>query len=234
MNLLVDSLAAKLLQLGQPDNLGALNKAAYAITAPLPWKTTMGGLDFQDRLRASRQRLGFDSALYVQELAGPVISEKQGETHAESLLPMSTGDLEMTGRVLYQHQPMQGVLVQLRQHIPSLEEDSLTAIIGYARTNAKGEFAFTHLFRDSGYSVLPLKPGFEFGTRKGTSRLDKNAACSFVAKPHKIRLIGSIVYGQLKEDGVLIVRTPEEFKTSFQVIAGSLILAFLLYTSSCQ
>lgn len=229
VDLLVDSLAGKLLTLGQSDNLGALNKGAYAITAPVPWKTNIGGIDFQDRLRASRQRLGFDSALYVQELTSPVNSELfSGASSSGGRVMIATGDQEMTGRVLFQDKPMPGVLVQLRQHIPSLEEDSLTGIIGYARTNAEGKFAFAGLFRDSGYSVLPLKPGYEFGSRKGTSTLNNKPSFTFVAKPHKIRLIGSIVYGQLKEDGALIVRTPEEFKTSFQIIAGGLILAFFL------
>lgn len=238
IDLLADSLAHKLLAIGQPDNLGALNKSAYAITAPIPWDAKIGGVEFRDRLRASRQRLGFDSALYVQELTSPVIGELMGGSSASGGRlygappsegkPAGSGDQEMTGRVLYQGKPMDGVLIQLRQHIPSLDEDSLAAVIGYTRTNAKGEFAFTGLFRDSGYSVLPMKPGYEFGSRKGTSRLNESVSYAFAAKPHKIRLIGSIIYGQLKEDGVLIVRTPEEFRTSFQVIAGSLILAFFI------
>lgn len=220
IDLLADSLAHKLFTIGQPDNLGALNKSAYAIIAPVSWQSNIGGIDFRGRLRASRQRLGLDSALYVQELTSPV--------SYPAALHVAAGDRQMTGRVLYQDRPMEGVLIQLRQHIPSLDEDSLTGVIGYARTDAKGEFAFTGLFRDSGYSVLPVKPGYEFGSRKGTSRLNQRAAYTFTARPHKIRLIGPIVYGQLKEDSVLIVRTPEEFKTSFQIIAGSLILAFFI------
>ncbi len=236
INLLADSLAAKLMTIGEPDNLGALNKSAWAITAPLAWEPGMGGVEFRNRLRASRQRLGFDSALYVQELTSPVSSGLFGSSssiggRAYGAPPVegqraTAGDQEMTGRVLYKDQPMEGVLVQLRQHIPSLDEDSLAPVMGYTRTNAKGEFIFTGLIRDSGYSVLPMKPGFEYGSRKGVSRLNKKAAYTFVAKPHKIRLIGSLVYGQLKEDGALIVRTPEDFKTSFQIIAGGLILAF--------
>lgn len=228
--LLVDTLAARLFTIGKPDNLGALNKGAFAITAPLDWKPAIGGIDFADRLRASRLRLGFDSALYVQELSGGAgHGVMSGASSAEAgKVTIGTGDQQMTGLVLNQEQPMAGVLVQLRQHIPSLEEDSLTGIIGYARTDARGRFHFAGLYRDSGYSVLPLKPGFEFGSRKGTSALNGKADYVFTARPHKLRLIGSIVYGQLKEEGALIVRTPEEFRTSFQVIAGGLILAFLL------
>jgi cell division protein FtsW (lipid II flippase)/cell division protein FtsI/penicillin-binding protein 2 len=220
INLLADSLSAKLLITGGLDNLGALNKSTFSISAPLAWKTTMGGTDFQDRLTASRQRLGFDSALYIQELNNPV-------PHSAEVRVL-TGSEALTGRVLFQQKPMAGVLIQLRQHLASLEEDSLTGVIAYARTDANGAYAFTGLFRDSGYSVLPMKPGFEFGSRQGTARLNKKATYTFTAKPHKIRLIGTIVYGQLKEDGVLMARTPEEFKTSYQIIAGGLILAFFL------
>ena len=220
INLLADSLASKLLSLEKPDNLGSLNKSAYAIHAPLAWKPSIGGTDFYDRLRASRQRLGFDSALYAQELNRPA-------EYADDMR-VSTGDLTMKGRVTWQDQPMAGVLVELRQHSGYIPEDSVTENLAYARTNNKGEFSFTGLFRDSGYSLLPLKPGYEFGLRQGSSNLSKNASYSFTARPHTIRLIGAIAYGQLKEDAVLLVRTPQEFITSFQVVAGGLILAFFI------
>jgi cell division protein FtsW (lipid II flippase)/cell division protein FtsI/penicillin-binding protein 2 len=221
IDLLTDSLAAKLLTLENPDNLGALNKTAFAIQAPLAWKPTVGGTDFYDRLRASRQRIGFDSTLYMQELNKPVAYPD--DVH------VSNGELTMKGRVLWEDKPMAGVLVELRQHSGyEPVDDSITDFAAYARTNGQGEFAFSGLLRDSGYSLLPMKPGFEFGMRKGSNGLSKNSSYSFVAKPHKIRLIGSIAYGQLKEDAVLLVRTPDEFKTTFQLVAGGLILAFFL------
>ena len=122
---------------------------------------------------------------------------------------------------------MPGVLVQLRQHIAA-DPDSVTGITAYTRTDNQGMFVFSGLLQDSGYSVLPMKPGLEFGSRRGTSRLQKNAHFVFTAKPHKIRLIGSIVYGQLKEDGALMVRTPASFTNSFQLIAAVLLLAFVM------
>jgi cell division protein FtsW (lipid II flippase)/cell division protein FtsI/penicillin-binding protein 2 len=217
IDLLVDSLSQKLFTTGSPDNLGALNKNAFAVLAPLPWNTTMGGTDFQDRLIASRQRLGFDSALYVQELIHPV----------DYVPAPSNGTMQLGGLVLSNDKPMPGVLIQLRQHI-AMEDDSAGTFTAYTRTDNNGRFLFQGLARDSGYSVLPLKPGFEFGNRRGSSRLDHNINFTFVAKPHRIRLIGTIVYGQLKEDGMLLVRTPASFKTAYQVIAGGLILAFFL------
>ena len=203
---------------GTPDNLGALNKNNFSVLAPLAWNSNIGGIDFQQRLTASRQRLGFDSVLYVQELSHP-------ENY--SPLPQAGGTMQISGRVQHDEQPMQGVLVQLRQHIAAID-DSLAEFTTYARTDQNGMFLFRGLLRDSGYSVLPLKPGFEFGNSRGTSKLDRNAKYNFIAKPHTIRLIGTIVYGQLKEDGVLLVRTPAGFTTSYQIICGGLILAFFI------
>jgi len=219
IDLLADSLSVKLANGNHLDNLGALNKSAFAITAPLSWKANMGGTDFQERLTASRQRLGFDSALYVNELTHP--------GNYPSSLQVAAGNMEMGGVVLVNGKPAEGVLVQLRQHV-AMDEDSLTGPVAYTRTNNKGEFLFSGLLRDSGYSVLPMRPGFEFGSRRGTSGLNKKAFYTFSARPHRIRLIGSIAYGQLKEDAVLLVRTPAAFKTSYQLTAGGLILAFFI------
>ncbi|HEX6430241.1 MAG TPA: penicillin-binding protein, partial [Niastella sp.] len=218
VDLLVDSLAMRLITAGGIDNLGAINKNAFGLAAPLTWKAPTGGVDFQGRLEASRQRLGFDSVLYQKELNDP--------TNFPASVNVSTGTLEIGGRILFQDEPMSGTLVQLREHIATLDEDSLYDHVLYARTNSNGEFHFTGLMSDSGYSVLPLKPGYEFGGRQGSARLAKNKSYTFNGKPHKIRLIGPIAYGQIKQDGVLLVRTPEEYITTYWLIAGGCILAF--------
>jgi len=220
IDLLVDSLSMRLITVGNVDNLGAINKGAFGLIAPVEWKAPNGGVDFQGRLIASRQRLGFDSVLYNKELKDPA--------SFPSTVNVATGSHEIGGRLLYQGQPMAGTLVQLREHIATLDEDSLYDHVLYARTDNKGEFHFTGLEKDSGYSVLPLKPGFEFGARQGSARLTKDKFYTFTGKPHKVRLIGPIAYAQMKEDGVLLVRTPEEFTTSYWLIVGGCMLAFFL------
>lgn len=219
VQLLTDSLSQKLFRYGTPPNLGTLNKRAYNITAPVPWQSPVGGIEFRNRLRASRQRLGFDSVLYNQELHGPI-------PHPATL-HVGSGELAIRGRVLHDDQPLAGVLVQLKQHVALPASDSTKAWTAWARTNAKGEFAFTGLLRDSGYSVLPMKPGFEF-TRQGTMRLRMNKEYAFHAKPHTLRLIGPVTYSQIKQDGALVVRDPESFKKSYQFIVTVLIAAFIL------
>ncbi|MFL5745450.1 MAG: FtsW/RodA/SpoVE family cell cycle protein [Niastella sp.] len=220
VDMLVDSLSMRLITVGNVDNLGAINKGGFGLVATVEWKAPNAGVDFQGRLIASRQRLGFDSVLYNKELKDP--------TAYPATVNVATGSHEMGGRIVFQDQPMAGTLVQLREHIATLDEDSLYDHVLYARTDNNGEFHFTGLVTDSGYSVLPLKPGFEFGARQGSARLTKDKFYTFTGKPHKVRLIGPIAYAQMKEDGVLLVRTPDEFTTSYWLIVGGCILAFFL------
>ncbi|RYC69856.1 FtsW/RodA/SpoVE family cell cycle protein [Spirosoma sordidisoli] len=216
--LVADSLATKLNQYGAPENLGAINKRQFAVLAPVAWRSRIGGVDFQSRLQASRQQMGFDSVLYRQEQTSP-------RPYAASV-SAGTGTVGLSGRVLRDDQPMAGVLVQLRQHPATARPDTLPDRFTYARTDTDGQFSFTGLTDGSGYSVVPMKPGFEFGSRKGTSRLSRDPQFSFTGRPHQLRLIGSVVYGQLKTDHAFTVRTPSAFTAQFWAIAGLFLLAF--------
>jgi cell division protein FtsW (lipid II flippase)/cell division protein FtsI/penicillin-binding protein 2 len=223
IDLLVDSLSVRLLTIGVPDNLGAVNKNAFGIKAPVEWRSAVGGVDFQGRLEASRQRLGFDSALYVKELTDPATYP--------ATVNVAAGTRTISGRILLQGEPLPNTLVQLKEHIAAADDDSVYEPDMYARTDNNGAFHFTGLYQDSGYSVLPLKPGYEFGARQGTARLSKDRSYTFSARPHTIRLIGPIAYAQLKEDGVLMVRTPQEFMVNYWIIvAGSLLAFFAVHT----
>ena len=215
--LIADSLPPKLSRQGAPDNLGAINKRAFAIRTPLAWQSQIGGVDFQSRLRISRQQIGFDSLLYERERQRPQpYSSRVGE-----------GGIQIGGRVLDESQPMAGVLIQLKRHHPasgatSPPTDSLT----YARTDAGGRFVFAGLPAGGSYSVLPLKPGSEFGGRRGTARLERSMDISFTARPHTLRLIGPLLYGQIKNDHTFTVRTPAEFRWSYWMQVGLFLLAF--------
>ncbi|RYF46878.1 MAG: penicillin-binding protein, partial [Cytophagaceae bacterium] len=106
--------------------------------------------------------------------------------------------------------------------------DTLPDRFVYARTDADGRFTFAGLKSGSGYSVVPLKPGFEFGSRRGTAHLTSNQNIDFTARPHQLRLIGSTVYGQLKTDHALTIRTPATFAWQFWGIVAGFLLAFWL------
>ncbi|QMW04191.1 FtsW/RodA/SpoVE family cell cycle protein [Spirosoma foliorum] len=215
-----DSLAAKLRQNGSLDNLGAINKRQFSVLAPVAWRSRIGGVDFQSRLQASRQQMGFDSVLYVRERNNP-------KTYPATV-NLGAGSESISGEVLRDEQPMANVLVQLKRHPATAQPDTLPDRFAYARTDADGKFSFTGLSEGAGYSVVPLKPGFEFGSRRGISRLTSHQDYTFSARPHQLRLIGSIVYGQLKTDHAFTVRTPNAYTAQFWSIVILFILAFWL------
>ncbi|GAB4025970.1 hypothetical protein GCM10028809_08590 [Spirosoma gilvum] len=213
-----DSLVAKLRQSGSPENLGALNKRQFSVVAPVAWRSRLGGTDFQSRLQVSRQQMGFDSILYVHELASP--------KSYPATVSAGNGTASIAGRVTHDEQPMTDVLVQLKRHPATAQPDTLPDRFTYARTDAEGRFSFTGLAEGSGYSVVPLKPGFEFGSRRGTSHLTSDQNYTFTARRHQLRLIGSTVYGQLKTDHAFAVRTPTAFTMQFWMIVALFMLAF--------
>ncbi len=223
---MADSLSAKLSQNDAPDNVGAINKRAFAVRTPVTWRSPVGGVDFQSRLNVSRQLLGFDSVLYNRELKRP-------RTYPSVV---GSGGLQLSGQVLNTpadaqsgpSSPLAGVLVQLKQHRPDARETEVEDPLTYARTDADGRFTFAGLIEDKAYSVLPLKPGMEFGGRRGTDRLTSSTDYTFTARPHTLRIIGSVAYGQLKTDRAFSVRTPAEFSWSFWLGIGFFFLAFWL------
>ncbi len=162
--------------------------------------------------------MGFDSALYVRELNDPVAYP--------NTVQVGGGALAISGQVRQEEQPLPGILMQLKHHPASAQPDTLPDQFTYARTDADGQFRFTGLTSNRGYSVVALKPGFEFGTRRGTSRLTSDQVFDFSARPHDLRLIGSTVYGQLKGDNALLVRTPDAFSWQFWLIVALFILVF--------
>jgi cell division protein FtsW (lipid II flippase)/cell division protein FtsI/penicillin-binding protein 2 len=220
VDLLADSLAAKLRTIRTIDNLGALNKNSFSISVDPEWNPLIGGAEFQGRLQASRQRLGFDSVLYRKELSHP--------QQFSSSASVGKGKLEISGQVFNLDEPMSSVLIQLREHIAAVNDEDLIQREFYVRTDKQGKFSFTGLQEDSGYSIVPLKPGYEFGGRQGAAQLQSNRSFKFTARPHMIRLIGPIVYAQIKEDGLLMVRTPEEFRSLYWIIVATFLLSFFV------
>jgi cell division protein FtsW (lipid II flippase) len=218
--LVVDSLPKKLAQAGPLDNLGALNKRGFAIYVPTAWQQRIGGPDWASRVRISRQQMGFDSVLYRQERTAP-------QTYPPRVA-VGAGPYTLGGSVTLAGEPAAGVLVQLKRHPATAQPDTLPARYVYARTGPDGTFAFSGLANRVGYSVVPLKPGCEFGGRQGSARLTGDVDFDFVGKAHALRLIGSTVYNQLKADAALTVRTPAAYRAFFWRTVGFFLLAFWL------
>ena len=205
---LVNNLAQSLQAAGGSlDNLGALNKKAFTI--PAIAASDYGGSGYHNDFLVSLYRLGFDSTLYAIEKIRP-------KPH-NSVVNLGKSDgLQMSGVVtdFQTKKPLEGVLVRLVQHFPSAVRTE--QFFRYARTNLQGHYAFEGLTPSQSYSVLPLMPGFEFGTSQGSDNLKENSEnLHFRAKPHKIRLLNADVYQRIKENKAFTVRTPQEFRSQF-------------------
>ena len=234
------------------ENIGALNKRSFNVSTEQAFN--QGGESYRKRALLSRTLIGFagdDSLRFEQEKSAPPSLSPNASAGMGSLSINGTVlDNSKT--------PVAGVLVRLQMILPadSLYNPQITEIDTvvmertayskktfildssnnrqlqsmslYARTDASGNFSFTGLPAEKAFEVLPLKPGFEFGTSKGVSRLQENLVFSFTQKPHSIRLFSNRDFNNLKKDKALLVRTPEEVIRWIQIIAVCFFAAFLV------
>ena len=98
-------------------------------------------------------------------------------------------------------------------------------ILVYAKTDSNGRVVFTHLDTTKGYSVLPIQKGYEYGSSKGIvqhrfeeykyfGRFGKiDYVFNFEQLEHRIQMIDNATLKQIKNDGSITIRTPQEFKS---------------------
>ncbi|RAJ35588.1 FtsW/RodA/SpoVE family cell cycle protein [Pedobacter cryoconitis] len=201
-------------------NVGDLNKRKFNVLADEADRN--GGSAFKKRVAVSRSLLGFtgdDEVRFVQE--------KNNAPAMPAVKSLGMGNGVIKGRIEHKGDVVAGVLVRLSTVLPadSLEAKSFRA---YARTDASGEYSFTQLPEGKAYEVIPLKPGAEFGQVKGVQELNGSKRLNFSESPHMVRLLSSREFTLLKNDGALIVRTPEQFKVGYWCVAGGFLLAFVL------
>ncbi|RWY54247.1 FtsW/RodA/SpoVE family cell cycle protein [Mucilaginibacter gilvus] len=233
------------------DNVGELNKKKYYVVADDAFVS--GGGSFKSRVTASRSLLGYtgdDSLLFV--------SERTAQMKLPVQTDVALGSYSISGSILNKTAPVPGVLVRLDMIIPqdSLYSDEetdevktkvetgdgfkktfyadsggkpkLQELTAYARTDGSGVYHFKNLPNNKAFKVLPLQPGYQFGTSQGTVDLDEDAVFNFSQAPHTVRLFSTRDFNILKKERSLIIRTPAEFNSWFWIIAGSFIGAFLL------
>jgi cell division protein FtsW (lipid II flippase)/cell division protein FtsI/penicillin-binding protein 2 len=249
---LTSTVVAQRLTTGDIDNIGELNKSKYNVNADEAYAT--GGESFKKRVETSRRLLGFsgdDSLRFQQERTNPpqlpsvtkvglgehsikgTIKNKEGNAVAgvlvrlQMLVPQDSAysDLvaEVTGR-----RAEGGSAVRRLYVTDSLQHQQLVSLIAYARTNASGKFSFSGLPGHKAFQVLPLQPGFQFGASKGIQELDEDAVFNFTQAPHTIRLLSTKDFNNLKKEGSLIVRTPEQVSRWYSIIVFSFFGVFLL------
>ncbi|TWR28950.1 cell cycle protein [Mucilaginibacter pallidiroseus] len=232
------------------DNVGELNKRKYYLNADDAFE--QGGESFKSRVTASRSLLGYtgdDSLRFSQERKNPPA--------VNAVNDLGMGNYSISGIILNKKVPVSGVLIRLQMVLPQdslitdeLSEDTrpikengnnlskvylpdsagkrhLQSLIAYARTDASGKFSFKNLPAGKAFKVLPLQPGYQFGTSQGVQDLDENVELTFSQSPHTIRLFSTRDFNILKKEKSFIVRTPADFNSWFWIIAGSFIGAFL-------
>ena len=233
------------------DNIGELNKDEFNVSSADAYR--LGGEVFRKRAVLSRELIGFtgaDTIRYQQE--------KNNPSALPASAAIGLGDKTISGTIFQQDQPVPGVLVRLRMLIPQdslydseitevdsiLTENSssvrktfvldtagkrqLQSLTAYVRTDAAGQYSFTNLPVNKSFQVLPLKPEFQFGISKGTSKLDENTEFNFRMVPHTIKLFSTRDFNNLKKDKALIVRTPEVIENWYWTIFIVFVLGFVL------
>lgn len=201
-------------------NTGDLNKRQYYVVADDA--ESRGGKSFKKRVAVSRSLLGFtgdDEKRFQQEKLSPPALPSE--------VNLNLGEGQISGIVENAGNELRGVLVRLSTVLPadSIDAKSFTA---YARTDENGEYTFTGLPEGKAYEVIPMKPGSEFGQVKGLTSLDGDKQLSFNELPHKIKLLSTRDFNNLKNEGALVVRTPEQFNQWYWYICAGVILPFVL------
>jgi cell division protein FtsW (lipid II flippase) len=238
--------------MGLVDNIGELNKRRFFVDAGEA--ELRGGESFQMRVKASRALLGFtgdDSLRYAQEKSSPPalnwsadlrsgnygirgkIADKEDKAVAGVLvrlvmiLPQDSVYSEQVAEIdrRYQETTEGYTKTFLADERGGKQLESLTA---YTRTDAQGNFQFIHLPDNKAYQVLPLQPGFQFGSSQGVQDLDSDVNLNFTQNVHTIRLFPTRDFNILKKERALIVRTPEEFTRWFWIISAGFIAGFVL------
>ncbi|WP_299467054.1 FtsW/RodA/SpoVE family cell cycle protein [Mucilaginibacter sp.] len=250
INLITATVASNIGTGQKIDNIGELNKRKYFIIADEAFEK--GGESFKSRVSASRSLLGYtgeDSVLFVSERSSPA--------KVPSVTDLAMGQHSISGVITNKKQPVAGVLVRLDMILPQdsiyndeeLDEvkpvtengsgfkkvylpDSagkrrLQQLTAYARTNEQGVAEFKNLPEGKAFKLLPLQPGYQFGTSQGVQNLDDDESLTFSQSPHTIRLFSTKDFNILKKEKSLIIRTPQEFNDWFWIISGSFIAAFL-------
>lgn len=218
------------------NNLGELNKKNFRITASLA--DSLGGKHLKTRVAKSCKQLETFDPL-------PAITKNISDFKLGNCdIKVKVIELDSTANFLQtilgeDYRSIPHTIVQLKEHyyVSSIAHDS---IIGYTITNEEGIAFFKGLKADGYYSVLPIRRGFEYGKSKGTSKgnlgsmKENDRTFIFTQNVHKISPFDTDSYSKLKEDNILTVRTPQEYKnnliTSFAFI---LLLWWILHIYLC-
>lgn len=250
---LIRSVAAKgFSNFEEIDNIGELNKKAFEITTEEAY--ARGGESFRKRAKLSRALIGFsgnDSLRFdAEKKAPPPLPASVDVALGQHTINGTVQTKEEA--------PLVGVLVRLQMIIPqdslysesvqdegqtvkettatlqktyrldSFNRRQLVSLAAYARTNGEGKFAFNGLPDNKAYELIPLQPGYQFGSSQGLEELNEDRSFTFTQSPHTIRLFSTYDFNNLRKEKALIVRTPDEVAKWYWTIVIVFFASFLL------
>ena len=209
-------------------NLGQLNQPSNRLPAEEAMK---GGQGYRVRVEKDYEKLRLtDTVREIYKSGKPIPSEVKvgdggGEVTVKVVTPSKSKSTfaRLFGRISGNNaKPEEGVVVIAREHKYIQDEgdgrknnkDKVEEqVIAYAMTDKDGVARFD-LPKDRFYSFVPVRQGFQYGMAQGTrgQGLGNSLNLKFNQQPHTIKVFDSETYSNIKEDNVLVVRTPEQFR----------------------
>lgn len=198
-NLIADTITARLYRGLEYPNLYYLQKRAYG---KIPALVADSLNIFRTKLERSKQALGQNALLPPIDSMEHSCSLQKGEGSIEVQL-FSDSEFELANAVVF-----------LTEYYYDSLHNACADTIAYAKTDSLGVVFFSGLNKDHGYSVIPIKKGFEYGSSKGirVGKFKKNTTFRFEQLEHRIQMIDNATLKQIKNDGTITVRTPKEYK----------------------
>ncbi|HEY1020805.1 MAG TPA: cell cycle protein, partial [Flavisolibacter sp.] len=250
---LIRSVAAKgFSNFEEIDNIGELNKKAFEITTEEAY--AKGGESFRKRAKLSRALIGFngndslrfdaekkappplpasvDVALGQHTISGRVQTKEEAPlagvlVRLQMIIPQDSlysESVQDEGQTVQQNTPT----LHKTFRIDSFNKRQLVSLAAYARTNGEGKFAFKGLPDNKAYELIPLQPGYQFGSSQGLEELNEDRSFSFTQSPHTIRLFSTHDFNNLRKEKALIVRTPDEVAKWYWAIVIVFFASFLV------
>lgn len=191
-----------------------LQKRGYG-TIPMLQAESFGV--FNERVKNSNERIGLSALSNVNNVSDA------------TNLGQGSGSITITIKTTG-NEDVSNTIVRLKTYY--YDNDTIREeIAGFAKTDSTGRAIFIGLNKNNGYSVLPIKKGFEYGNPKGVAygKFKKDAySYTFTQMEHHIQMIGNYTLKEIKDDGALTIRTPEEYKKSVIGWFLSVLLAWWL------
>lgn len=228
--------ALKLRQHGGFENLGILNTPAIKMNADTAY--SLGGEWLRERVEIDRTKMGLDDDFTARQ---PYVAPANAK--GEIVVRVSNKSKASTDSIA-------GIAVRLKSYeIDTADVKSRIgrnscynvkdSILGYATTDSKGVARF-QVEEGRAYSVVPMRPGYQYGQEKGTTGglLKGKLDLSFRQTPHVLTPFDNATYQAIKLDRAMVVRTPAQaaenvnFGVAVFLVGWFLTLVFFMWRDS--